>query len=175
MAGFDDMVLVGTIARTQGHRGQVILNPYTDFPEHRFAAGSVLHTRRGSDELTLRVTAMRLHQGRPVVSFDGVESMTAAESLAGLELRVPEADLTRLPPGTYYEHELVGCEVVTAAGHMIGLVRAVEGGSGVSRLVVGEGRGEVQIPLVAVFCRLIDVGARRIVVEPPDGLLDLNA
>ncbi len=175
MTGFDDMVLVGTIARTQGHRGQVIVNPLTDFPEQRFAVGSVLHTRGQEGEFTLRVTAMRVHQGRPVVSVEGIESMTAAESLAGLELRVPESDLARLPAGSYYEHELVGCEVVTAGGKTLGRVRAVEGGSGVSRLVVGEGRAEVQIPLVEPFCPVIDVRARRIIVDPPDGLIELNA
>ncbi len=175
MAGFDDMVLVGTIARTQGHRGQVILNPATDFPEQRFAAGSVLHTRRAEGDATLRVTAMRLHQGRPVVSFEGIDSMTAAEALAGLELRVPEADLAQLPPGSYYEHDLVGCEVVTTGGQTIGRVRTVEGGTGLSRLVIGEGRAEVQIPLVEIFCPVIDVRARRIIVNPPDGLLDVNA
>jgi 16S rRNA processing protein RimM len=175
MPGFDDMVLVGTIARTQGHRGQVILNPATDFPERRFAIGSVLHTRKADGDATLRVTAMRLHQGRPVVSFEGIETMTAAEALAGLELRVPESDLAELPPGTYYEHDLVGCEVVTTGGQVVGRVRAIVGGCGVSRLVIGVGRAEVQVPLVEVFCPLIDVAARRIVVSPPDGLLDLNA
>ncbi len=169
------MVLVGRIARTHGHRGQVIVNPETDFPEQRFAPGSVLYTRRDGVEGTLTITALRMHQGRPVVSIQGIESMTEAEGLAGLELRIPESSLTPLPAGTYYHHELVGCEVRTTAGSVVGRVRAVEGGAGTARLVIGEGRGEVQIPLVEALCVTIDVAARCIVVDPPEGLLDLNA
>jgi 16S rRNA processing protein RimM len=169
------MVLVGRIARTHGHRGQVIVDPETDFPEQRFAPGSVLYTRRGGVESTLTITASRMHQGRPVVSIQGIESMTEAEGLAGLELRIPESSLTPLPAGTYYHHELVGCEVRTTAGRVVGHVRAVEGGAGTARLVIGEGRGEVQIPLVEALCVTIDVAARCIVVDPPEGLPDLNA
>jgi 16S rRNA processing protein RimM len=169
------MVLVGRIARTHGHRGQVIVNPETDFPEERFASGAVLHTRRDGVDGTLTITASRMHQGRPVLSIQGIESMTEAEGLAGLELRIPESSLTPLPAGTYYHHQLVGCEVSATDGRVVGRVRAVEGGAGTARLVIGEGRGEVQIPLVEALCVEIDVAARRIVVDPPEGLLDLNA
>jgi 16S rRNA processing protein RimM len=175
VSGWDDLVLVGRIARTHGNRGQVIVNPETDFPEQRFAAGAVLHTRRDGAEGTVRITASRMHQGRPIVSIEGIDTMTDAEGLAGLELRVPESSLAPLPPGTFYHHQLVGCEVSTTAGRVLGPVRKVEGGAGTARLVIGEGRGEVQIPLVDALCVAIDVGARRIVVDPPEGLLDLNA
>jgi 16S rRNA processing protein RimM len=175
MAAWDDMVLVGRIARTFGHRGQVIVNGSTDFPEARFAPGAVLHTRRGEEDATLTVTASRLHQGRPVLALEGVESMSDAEALAGLELRVPLAALAPLPPGTYYEHELVGCGVVTTRGEAVGPVRAVESGGGPTRLVIGAGRAEIQVPLVEAICIEIDVEGRRIVIDPPDGLLDVNA
>jgi 16S rRNA processing protein RimM len=169
------MVLVGRIARTHGHRGQVIVNPETDFPERRFAPGAVLHTRRDGVDGTITITASRMHQGRPVVAVQGVDTMTEAEGLAGLELRIPESSLEPLPAGAYYHHQLVGCEVVTVRGRVLGSVRAVEGGAGTARLVIGEGRGEVQIPLVDALCVTIDVAARRIVVDPPEGLVDLNA
>jgi 16S rRNA processing protein RimM len=169
------MVLVGRIARTHGHRGQVIVNPETDFPERRFAPGAVLHTRRDGVDGTITITASRMHQGRPIVSIQGVDTMTEAEGLAGLELRIAESSLEPLPAGTYYHHQLVGCEVITTRGRVLGPVRTVEGGAGTARLVIGEGRGEVQIPLVDALCVTIDVAARRIVVDPPEGLLDLNA
>lgn len=175
MAGWDEMVLVGHVARTFGHRGQVFVNAYTDFPEARFAPGAVLHTRRDGQDAVLTIAAMRMHQGRPVVAFEDVATMTDAEALAGLELRVPESALAALPPGAYYEHDLVGCAVVTTSGRELGTVRAVEGGGGIRRLVVGSGRGEIQIPLVEEICVVIDVPDRRIVIDPPDGLLELNA
>jgi 16S rRNA processing protein RimM len=175
MIAWDDLVLVGRIARTQGHRGEVIVDAATDFPEHRFAIGAVLHTRRDGVLCDLTIRSMRMHQGRPVVAFDGVDTMNDAEALAGLELRVPEDQLVALPPGTYYEHDLVGCDVVTREGRAVGRVRSVEGGGGMARLIIGHGRAEVQIPLVEALCVEIDPAARRIVIDPPEGLLELNA
>lgn len=169
------MVLVGRIARPQGHRGQVIVNPATDFPDARFSEGAILHTWRDGQVTTFTVTARRMHQGRPVLSLAGVETMSDAERLAGLELRIPESLLTPLPEGTYYEHDLVGCALVTTDGRHVGTVRAVEGGGGMSRLVAGSGRGEIQVPLVHGICVTIDVDRKQIVIDPPEGLLDVNA
>lgn len=168
------MVRVGQVARTQGHRGHVILNADTDFPEERFAPGAELYAWRDGTLHTMQVASLRMHQGRPVVAFAGVDTMTEAERLAGLELRIPESALMPLPEGSYYEHDLVGCVLVTVDGREIGVVRAVEGGAAGVRLVVGSGREEIQVPLVEPICPLIDIGGRRIVVDPPEGLLDVN-
>jgi 16S rRNA processing protein RimM len=175
VSAWDDMVLVGQVARAHGRFGQVIVNPETDFPTERFAPGSVLHAKRFGREERLTVSAMRMHQGRPVLTFEGVQTMDDAEALAGVELRIPERDLAPLPRGTYYEHALVGCEAVTVGGRTLGVVRAVEGSAAGARLVIGSGRGEIQIPLADDICVEIDVGRRRIVVDPPEGLLELNA
>jgi 16S rRNA processing protein RimM len=169
------MVLVGRIARPHGHRGQVIVDPATDFPEERFAAGAILHTLRDGRPGTVTIAAMRIHQGRPVLALEGVETMNEAELLAGLELRVPESELTALPEGTYYEHDLIGCRLVTTDGREVGTVRTIEGGGGMIRLIAGSGRGEIQVPLVHEICVMIDVVHKRIVIDPPEGLLDVNA
>ena len=88
---------------------------------------------------------------------------------------MPSGGLKELPAGTYYHHELIGCTMATLDGRAIGVVRAVEGAEGSQRLVVGEGRGEVLVPLADEICVQIDLEARRIVVDPPEGLLELNA
>ena len=100
--------------------------------------------------------------------------MDAAEALAGLELRVTLDTLQSLPAGSFYHHDLIGCEVVTSNGVPIGRVSGVEGNAAGSRLVVRGRAGEVLIPLAEGICVEVDVVARRIVVEPPEGLLDLN-
>ena len=169
------MVLVGHVARAHGRFGEVLVNPHTDFPVERFRPGAVLHSRRLERDERLTVSAMRLHHGRPLLAFEGVTTMSDAEALAGIELRVPENELTPLPEGTYYEHALVGCEAVTVDGRTLGIVRAVEGGAGGARLVIGSGRGEIQIPLAHDICVTIDVEGRRITVDPPEGLIELNA
>ena len=168
------MVLVGRIARPHGVRGQVIVNPETDFVEDRFVSGATMWARSPRGDEALTITSARLQNGRPVIGFAGCSSIEDAERLAGLELRVPEDELQPLGEGVYYQHQLVGCEVETVAGEAIGEVSRVDGGVGGSLLTVQGARGEVLIPLAQHICVEIDVAARRIRIDPPDGLLELN-
>src|SRR5215218_5563661 len=103
------MALVGRIGRAHGIRGQVIVNPETDFPDQRFRPGAQVFIERGGVVETLTLTAARFHRDRPVVAIAGVETMTDAEALAGQELRVPIDRLAALPPDTFYRHDLIGC------------------------------------------------------------------
>ena len=171
---WDDMVLVGFVARTHGIRGQVILNSETDFPEDRFREGATLYARLGEGKVeALQVASARFQNGRPVVSLQGIASIDEAERLAGAELRIPASEQGSLPEGTYYHHELIGCEVVTREGATVGRVTAVQGQGEATRLVVRGSRAEVLIPLAQEICA-VDVAAKRIVVTPPDGLLEVN-
>jgi 16S rRNA processing protein RimM len=171
---WDEMAVVGRIARPHGIRGQVIVNPETDFPEERFAVGSTLFLMRGGHVEPIRIASSRVQQGRPVVGIEGVGDMNAAQELGGLEVRVPIDELAELPKGTFYHHDLVGCVVVTDGGLTVGTVAGVEGHSGNTRLVVQTDRGELLIPLATEICTVIDPPAKRIVVAPPAGLLELN-
>ena len=87
----------------------------------------------------------RFQQGRPIVRFDGIDTMSQAEALAGAELWVRERELEPLPAGTFYRHDLVGCDVVERTAARVGQVTAVEGSLDRSCLVVGE---HMLIPLV---------------------------
>jgi 16S rRNA processing protein RimM len=171
---WDDAILVGVVARTHGNRGEVIVNPETDFPEERFRKGARLWTRRrGGEPTTLDVVTMRMHQGRPVILFSGIGSMNDAELLAGQELRTEEVDADLLPGGEFFHRDLVGCEVVTEAGEPVGRVTGVLDDSAQARLVVAGKRSELLIPLADAICT-VDLAAKRITVRPPDGLLELN-
>jgi 16S rRNA processing protein RimM len=172
---WDDMVLVGRIARPHGIRGEVIVTPDTDFVEERYRRGARFWVRSARGDEELEVTSARLQNGRPVVGFAGFERIEDCERLAGLELRVPEGSLMPLADGTYYHHQLVGCMVETMTGDTVGEVRRVEGGAGASVLSVDGARGEVLVPLAADICVEVDVAARRIRIRPPEGLLELNA
>ena len=169
------MAGVGRIARAHGIRGQVIVSLDTDFPEERFRTGAELFIERNGAIQTLTLTSVRFHRDRPVIGIAGVETMSDAEALAGRELRVPVDRLAPLPGGTFYRHDLIGCRVETPAGELVGTVESVEGTLSGSRLVVAAAsRGEVLIPLVANICIAVDPAAKRIVIDPPDGLVDLN-
>ena len=172
---WDDMVLVGRIARTHGHRGQVIVDPETDFPRSGLRPGAVLHTMRDGRPGTVTIAAMRMHKGRPVVTFEGSTRWTTPRRWRGVELRVPEIGAAPLPDGTFYEHELVGCTLVTTGGREVGH------GAHAWRAAAGDpadrGRGArgVLVPLVADDLRRRSTSrGKRIVIDPPEGLLEVN-
>jgi 16S rRNA processing protein RimM len=174
MPAWDELVLVARVARPHGRRGEVILNLETDFPEQRFAPGNRMMVRRGAEPEPLLVRSVWFMKTRPVVGFEGFESIDDAETLAGCELRIAADELADLPPGMFYHHDLVGCRVETAGGDVIGEVVAVEGSGEASRLVVETPRGEELVPLASEMVPVVDTRARRIVISAPDGLLGLN-
>jgi 16S rRNA processing protein RimM len=171
---WDQLAVVGRVARPHGLRGHMIVNVATDFAQERFKLGAELFLQGTSGPESRTITAVRFQQDRPVISLGGIDDVEAAKALAGAELRVPVETLTPLPADVFYHHDLIGCEVETLTGDRIGEVSGVEGSAGGSRLVLQTPRGEVMIPLAHGICREIDTAAKRIVIDPPEGLLDLN-
>jgi len=167
------MVTVGRVVRPHGNRGHVVVDPDTDFGEERFQVAATVYVRRGDAVVPLTVGASRSQAGRWIVGFGGVGTIDEAEALRGAELRVDAATLHPLDPGAYYVHDLMGCTVRTVSGREVGTVTGVEFGTGAPMLVV-TGRGEVLVPFASPICRQIDVVARVIEIDPPEGLVDLN-
>jgi 16S rRNA processing protein RimM len=118
------------------------------------------------------------HGGQAVFHFEGSESINDAERFVGLQVQVPFAERVALPAGSYFVTDLIGCEVWIRGGERVGAVRDVqptgEGVPGTPLLIVDSPRGELLIPLAEEICVKVDLGARRIEIVPPDGLLDLN-
>ena len=166
------MVAVGRIVRPHGIRGQVVIEPETDFGEDRFAAGSTLYARRGDEVEALTVENGRAHDGRWVVGFAGVGSMEDAEAWRGQELRIPADAVHALGPNAFYVHDLVGCEVVTTTGEFVGVVTQVDLPGGPPMLVVG--REAILVPFIDAICRQVDITQKRIEIDPPAGLMDVN-
>ncbi len=172
------MVLVGRVVRPHGLRGQVVIASETDFGAERFAPGAkVWRQAGGAMEAMTSLTVVDSHpqSDRWIVAFENVTTVEEAETLRGIELRIPEDARMPLGPDEYYLYDLVGCEVRTTAGVEIGRVQAVYTGAGGALLSVDRNGAEVLVPLVKTMCPEIDVAARRIVVDPPEGLLDVNA
>jgi 16S rRNA processing protein RimM len=150
---------VGRVTKPHGLRGEVVVVAVTNRSE-RFAPGSSLD----AGGRALRVDTSRRHQDRWLVHFDGVDDRTAAESLRGVVLTA-EA-LGPAPDGELWVHELVGCLVVTRDGVPLGRVDAVEANPAHDLLVLDSG---ALIPMPFV----VEHAVRRVVVELPDGLLEL--
>lgn len=173
MEAWDDMVIVGRIARPHGIRGEVVVDPATDFPEDRFAEGATVFAERDGAPAPMTVAAFRMHAGRPIVRFEPSATMNDAEALRGLELRVPESELGELPENVWYHHQLLGSRVRTKDGTDVGTVTAISGPTERSILVIDGPKGQALVPLVAEFCT-VDVAGRTVEIDPPEGLLEVN-
>src|SRR5215203_7266062 len=101
----EDLVLVGRVARAHGNKGQVIVNPDTDFLDERFRPGAVLLV--GPERTERRIRESRFQKGRPIIALDGIETMNDAEELAGAELNVVAAPAESLPEGTFFHYDLI--------------------------------------------------------------------
>ena len=167
-------IAVGQIGRAHGIRGQVAVVVRTDEPDVRFVPGTTLATEP-PERGPLTVAATRWHSGRLIVTFDGVRDRNAAEDLRGTLLVLDSAQIP-VPddPDEFYDHQLIGLGVVTAAGDAVGEVTDVLH-HGQDLLVVRRGHGtagEALVPFVSAIVTDVDVPGGRLVIDPPPGLLD---
>jgi 16S rRNA processing protein RimM len=165
------------VVKPQGRRGEVSAELHTDFPE-RLAERKRLWalTPRG-ERRELELESCWPHKGRLVLKFRGVDSITAAEALAGCELQIPQQERGKLAPGAVYVSDLVGCVVIDAAtGAEIGRVEEVQFGAGEAPLLVlRKGQREQLVPFAADFVKRLDLAGKRVEMLLPDGLLELDA
>jgi len=168
-------VVIARVAKAFGIRGEAAAEILTDFPE-RFDDVSNVTLRRGATERPAELERFRFHKERVLLKFKGVETMSDAELLVGFDVVVSDDELYELPEGEdfFYEFDLVGCTVETAGGEPVGTVESVlrTGGQDLLSVRKRDGR-EVLVPFVDEICVEVDVAAKRIVVDPPEGLLDL--
>jgi 16S rRNA processing protein RimM len=165
----------GRVAGVFGLRGELKVAP-SRIGDDALAAGvEVRATLTDGTVRALRVRALRRHQGRPLVAFDGIDDATSAQLLVGATLTIDRADVA-LDDGEYFDDDLVGCALVDAAGVVLAQVVAVEHYPAQDVVIVAlpaeRGAGRAMVPLVRAFVKDIDVRARRISVELPPGLLD---
>jgi 16S rRNA processing protein RimM len=168
-------LVVGRITRPHGVRGELAVDVRTDDPADRLAAGAVLATDPAAAG-PLTITRARWHSGRLLLSFDGVTNRDAADELRGVLLVVDSAELGDIAdPDEFRDHQLIGLAVYGPRDEHVGTVTDVLH-HGQDLLVVtgaGERAGEeIMVPFVTALVPEVDLAARRIVIDPPAGLLD---
>ncbi len=173
--------LVGRVGRPHGVRGEVGVTVRTDAPDQRFTVGAQLAAGTGR---VLTVSSVRPHAGRLLVRFEGVDDRAAAEALRGTLLTVDVRTLAPIEdPDEFHDHELEGLLVVDTAGAELGAVREVLHTPGGDLLVVAPGPetggpdtgpGDVLVPFVREIVPEVDLAARRVVLEPPEGLFEAH-
>jgi 16S rRNA processing protein RimM len=167
--------VLARVRRVRGIRGEVLLGDLGTAPQ-RFQPGLRVFLVRGeSSEWVRSVEVERtwLHGPELVVKFGGIDTRTEAEAFQGCEVRIPLEERPAAPEGEYYLSDLVGCRVFSRDGRYIGEVTSWQEPGGTPLLEV-RGTREVLIPFVSAICVDIDPADRRITVELPEGLEELN-
>jgi 16S rRNA processing protein RimM len=172
-----DTVVVGRIGRPHGVRGEVTVEVRTDDPDSRFVPGAVLATDP-ADRGPLTVTGVHWHGTVLLLRLarpDGtpIADREAAESVRNTELLVDVADLPDLDDDSFYDHQLVGLAARTTDGSPIGDVTAVRHEAQDLLVVARPQGGEVLIPFVTAIVPTVDLAGGFLVVDPPEGLLEL--
>ena len=162
----DDEIVVGRIAGVFGVHGELKCDP-TTAGRIVFLPGAVLRCERGDSSSPIRLTAVRPHQKRLLLRIEGVDDATAAQAYAGASLHAPR-ERADLAPGEYLDADLIGCSVVGSDGTPYGTVERVEHYPASDMLIV-DGH---YVPMVGAIVSHVDVGAKRVVIDPPEGLFD---
>lgn len=167
------------MTRTQGLRGAVRVDLTLD-DDRILNSGRRIQMEIGGSSRSVKIEFFRRQHGRFVMKFAGIDSIEDAEKIVGAELRIPESEIPAAEEGSFYTFHLRGCRVYAihdadeSSDEYIGEVTDVVDGGGTHLLQVGRGKEETLIPFAESIVKKVDLAARRIEVELPKGLLELN-
>jgi 16S rRNA processing protein RimM len=171
----DRLVIVGTIVKPHGIRGELVVEPLNDSPD-MFNQGQTLRLfQEATGWRCLKVERSRSHQDRILLTLAGVTSRTEAETLRGLDLYTDEASLPSLPPGEFYHFQILDSAVLDGSGRRVGRVRAIHESGGAPLLEIDTGRGAFLLPFVERFVQSADLARAEIVIRDYEDLLDLES
>jgi 16S rRNA processing protein RimM len=165
------------VLKTQGRRGEVASELHSDVPDRLRQGMRLWALPKNGDGPRRELTIEELwpHKGYLVVKFEGVGSISEAETLIGCELQVPARDRSKLEPGWAYVSDLVGCTVFDI-DREIGLVADVQFGAGEAPLlIVKTESNQYEIPYAEAYLKSADLEHKKICMILPEGMLELNA
>ena len=169
-----ELVAVAKVAKARGVKGEVACDLLTDFPERFEGLEELIAVFPGGRRERLGLEGHWLHGDRVVLKLEGFDSPESAAALAGCELAVPESEAVELEEGEYYDWQLEGCRVETVEGLSVGTVREVlhTGGEAPVLVIRDEKERETLVPLAESICVSVDVDAKLIRVDAPEGLIE---
>ncbi|AEP90754.1 ribosome maturation factor RimM [Bacillus subtilis] len=166
---------VGKIVNTHGIKGEVRVISKTDFAEERYKPGNTLYLfMDGRNEpVEVTVNTHRLHKQFHLLQFKERQNLNEVEELKNAIIKVPEEELGELNEGEFYFHEIIGCEVFTEEGELIGKVKEILTPGANDVWVIGrKGKKDALIPYIESVVKHIDVREKKIEIELMEGLID---
>lgn len=172
-----DRIAVGIIRKAHGVRGEASVEPWTDDLERFDELESVtLVSPDDSRTREVEVESVRIHAGRALIKFKGIETPEVVQTLHNWTVEIPEEEARELEEDEYFLHDLVGLTLFDAEGRERGVVtETYEGGGGILLHVKRPDGKEFELPFVADLCTEIDLEAKRMTVALPEGIDDLDA
>lgn len=168
-----ELVIIARAVKPRGLKGEIVAELLTDFPERFEDVDELVLVSPSGERSTKRLEDYWFQNNRVVLKFSGYDDVEAAKELVGVEFAVPESERVPLPADHYYDWELEGC-TVKVGDDSIGQVKSVLKTGGAEILVVtGNSGNELLIPLADSIVVEVDPARKTIVVDPPEGLLDL--
>jgi 16S rRNA processing protein RimM len=171
----DSLVSVAKAVRTRGLKGVIVAELLTDFPERFEGLTSLIALAPGGDRQAVELEDFWLQNDRIIFKLAGVDTIAAAEAFRDYEFCVPDEERVALEQDQYYDFELVGCEVWLINDSRIGKVQSVLKTGGTEILLIdADNGGEVMVPMAKSIVVEIDVTSKKILIDPPEGLLELS-
>ncbi|WP_415272743.1 ribosome maturation factor RimM [Bacillus siamensis] len=166
---------VGKIVNTHGIKGEVRVISKTDFAEERYKPGNTLYlfAEGAAEPIKVTVSTHRLHKQFHLLQFKEMPSLNEVEHLRNMVIKVPEEDLGELEEDEFYFHEIIGCEVVSEDGELIGTVKEIlTPGANDVWVVARKGKKDALIPYIASVVKEININEKKIKIHVMEGLID---
>lgn len=167
-----ELVAIARVVKPRGLRGELVSDLLTDFPERFDGLKNVIAVLPNGERRELKIENAWFQKDRIVLKFKDVDSIEDAEQLREAEVCIDEADAVELEEGEFFDWQLEGCEVATTQGDTVGKVRELMRTGGTEILVIDGFEKELLVPFAETICVEVDVENKRIVIDPPEGLLE---
>jgi 16S rRNA processing protein RimM len=171
----DSLISVARAVRTRGLKGEIVADLLTDFPERFDEVDKMVALSPNGDRKIVELEDFWFQNHRIVMKLRGCDTVEAASEFAGYHFCVAEAKRVLLAEDEYYDFELEGCSVQLVNGEKVGNVQRILKTGGAVILVIATPKGaELLVPLAESIVIEIDIAGKRIVIDPPEGLLELS-
>ncbi len=164
-----EYIAIGRILSPWGDAGRLKIDIATDFPE-RFALSSSVFVNRQP----AIIDGLQWHKGKAIIKLDIINDLSESSKLQGQLLEIHRSQLQALPEGRYYHFQLIGLEVWTTGGELLGEITDILTAAGNDTYIVGGPEGDILIPAAEDVIKSVDIKKGKLVIEPIKGLLELN-
>jgi len=164
-----EFITIGKILAPWNIKGKLIVEVETDFPQ-RFAPSARVYINRQVQT----IDTAEWHKGKAIIKLETIDSIEDAENLVGQPIEIHHSQLQPLPEGQYYHFQLIGLEVWTTQGELLGTINHILTTPSNDNYIVSGAGGEIFIPAIEDIIKSVDLDNGRLTIEPIEGLLDLN-